>query len=548
MAATAEPDEGRQSRLRSTSVPTRPDVEPLTPLNDQIDDQLLALFFDRTPMGIAVFGTDMRLQRCNKTWVAFYEHYLGVTPDYTAPGRHIFELIPGNEESVQELFDHALAGEMIRQAAHRIDIPGLETYWDVVFAPLFSGGEVVGVVDIITDATDRVHSLQLLEARIETFSQIATGMSVDQPLAATLAEVVAAVRQTTAALACSIISWEEDTSRPAMAYADPVLGDGFATCLEEIWVRRGFESLEPVPEYDVTIRRDFGTQAPDDPALEPLLPFLHDRVWQDVSIIPLVVSGVQVGELVVYLAAGQELSDDERAYLRSLADQTAVAVRNSTMFRTAQQNATLVERHRLARDLHDSVSQALFSMTLHVRTAQRHLAASGLPDEHPVAVEVEQLQGLTQAALAEMRALIFELRPGALEEEGLAQALVKQAAALTAREQVPIRVEAPPERVALAAEVEEHLYRISLEALHNAIKHADATEIVVALRMADDDALEVVIVDDGRGFDPREAHPGHLGLGTMRDRAAAIGALLEVATEPGAGVRVRVSLRTIDPN
>ena len=527
-------------------MPTSPQAEPMAPVSDQIDAQLLDLFFDRTPMGIGVFGNDMRLQRCNKTWVGFYEHYLGVAPDYTAPGKHIFELIPGNEDSVQELFDHALAGEIVRQAAHRIDIPGGVTYWDVVFAPLFADGEVVGVVDVITDATDRVRSFQLLEARIETFSQIATGMSVDQPLAATLAEVVAAVRKTTAALACSIISWEEDTSRPATAYADPILGDGFAACLEEIWVRRGFEKLEPVPEYDVTIRRGFAAQALADPVLVPVHPFLPDRIWEDVSIIPLVVSGVQVGELVIYLAAGQDLTPDERAYLRSLADQAAVAVRNSTMFRTAEQNATLVERHRLARDLHDSVSQALFSMTLHVRTAQRHLAAAGLAPEHPVAVEVDQLRSLTQAGLAEMRALIFELRPGALEEEGLAQALVKQAAALTAREQVPIHVQAPPDRIAIPAPVEEHLYRIALEALHNAIKHAGATRIDVSLQTTEAGRLELVVLDDGRGFDPGVARPGHLGLGTMRDRAETVGAELDVTSAPGEGVRVSVGLRLPD--
>ncbi len=522
-------------------MPTEPVAEPLPPATDSLDAQLLALFFDRTPMGVAVFGPDMRLQRCNKTWVSFYEHYLGVPPEYTAPGRHIDELIPGNEESVHELFHHALAGQMVRQAAHRITIPGMETYWDVVFAPLFADGRVVGVVDIITDATDRVLSFQRLEARIATFSQVATGMSVDQPLATTLAEVVAAVRQTTAARACSVTCWEEDLSHPATAYADPILGDGFAAALEEIWLRRGFENLEPVPTYDVTVRRDFAAEALADPVLEPVHPFLQDPEWEDISIIPLVVSGVQVGELAIYLAAGQDLTSDEQSYLRALADQAAVAVRNSTMFRTAEQNAALVERNRLARDLHDSVSQALFSMTLHVRTAQRHLEAAEIPGEHPLAVEVDQLRGLSQAALAEMRALIFELRPGALEEEGLAQALVKQAAALTAREQVPIRVQAPTERIPIPADAEEHLYRLALEAMHNALKHAEATRIDVSLQSTDDGLL-LEIVDDGRGFDPSVSRPGHLGMGTMRDRAHAAGARLEIISSPGQGGQIRVLL------
>ncbi len=140
-----------------------------------------------------------------------------------------------------------------------------------------------------------------------------------------------------------------------------------------------------------------------------------------------------------------------------------------------------------------------------------------------------------------MRALIFELRPGALEEEGLAQALVKQATALTAREQVPIRVQAPAERIPIPADSEEHLYRLALEAMHNALKHAEATRIDVSLQ-ATDDGLLLEVVDDGRGFDPSVSRPGHLGMGTMRDRAHAAGAQLEVISSPGKGGRIRVLL------
>lgn len=531
------------SSLRSTSMPSEALVEPITPSNEATEAQLLDLFFDRMPMGVAVFGTDMRLQRCNKTWVAFYEHYLGVPPEYTAPGRHINDLIPGNEEAVQELFDHALAGEMIRQAARRIDIPGKETYWDVVFAPLFDEGQVVGVVDVITDATDRVFSFQLLEARIATFSQLAAGMSIDQPLATTLAEVVAAVRGTTSARASSVISWEEDPTQAATAYADPILGAGFAAALEEIWVNRGFERLEPVPAYEVTIRRNFVEEALADPILAPVHPFLSDPGWRDISIIPLVVSGVQLGELVVYLAADQDLTTDDRAYLRALADQAAVAVRNSTMFHAAEQNAALVERHRLARELHDSVSQALFSMTLHARAAERRLEPLG-PDADNARAEVARLRDLTAGALAEMRALIFELRPGALAEEGLAAALTKQAAAMAAREQIPITVTAPPARLRLSPDTEEHLYRIALEAMHNALKHARPAGIEVELTAVGEDSVRLTVTDDGTGFDPGLARPGHLGMGTMRERAQALGGQVTVESAPGRGTVVTVDAPT----
>ncbi len=527
----------RAAFLRSTSMPVVPVSDPMPPSDASLDAQLLELFFDRVPMGVAVFGADMRLQRCNKTWTRFYEHYLGVSSDYTTPGRHLNDLIPGNEESIQPLVDAVLAGQVVRQAAHRIAIPGTETYWDVVFAPLFADGRVVGVVDIVTDATDRVLSIEGLQARIATFSRLAAGMSVDQPLSATLSEVVNAVRRTTSALACSVVCWEENVQRPAVAYADEVLGEGFARALEQVWRLRGMRQVA-VSEYPVSVQRDFRADALADPTLGPLHPFLtEERPWRDVAIVPLTMSGVVLGELAVYLAGGHDLVDDERKYLAALSDQAAVAVRNSSLFRAAEQNATLVERHRLARDLHDSVSQALFSMTLHARTAQRRLDGSGLPADHPVATEVAQLHSLTQTALAEMRALIFELRPGALAEEGLAAALTKQAAALAAREQLTIDVHAPEERVALSPEVEEQTYRVVLEAVNNAVKHARATRLDVTLSTGLD-VLHVAVVDDGIGFDPATPHPGHLGMSTMRERAAAIGGELVVDSAHGEGTRV----------
>jgi signal transduction histidine kinase len=527
--------------LRSTSMPTQPLIDDVAPSSSPLDTQLLELFFDRVPMGVAVFDTDMRLQRCNKTWTAFYEHYLGVPAEYTAPGRHLNELIPGNEEAVQVLADTALSGRVIRQAAHRIAIPGTETYWDVVFAPLFGDGRVVGVVDIVTDATDRVLSFQRLEARIAMFSQVAAGMSVDQPLPTTLSQVVDAVHSTSDAVACSIVCWEEDWSRPATAYADDILGAGFAEALEEVWRIRGMRPVD-LGKYDGTIARGFRDTALADPSLSPLHPFLvQEAPWADMAQFPLVASGVVVGEVSVYLTAGHDLDDDDRGYLTALADQAAVAVRNSTLYRAAEQNAALEERHRLARELHDSVSQALFSMTLHARTAERHLEIAGLAADHPLAVEIEQLHGLTQAALAEMRALIFELRPGALEAEGLVAALEKQAAAVAAREQLAVHVHGPDGWIRLDPTVEEHLYRIALEALHNTVKHAGAERVNVHLEIGDT-VLELRVSDDGAGFDPRLDRPGHLGLRTMRERSDAVGATFGIDSAAGRGSTVTVTL------
>lgn len=199
------------------------------------------------------------------------------------------------------------------------------------------------------------------------------------------------------------------------------------------------------------------------------------------------------------------------------------------------------ERSRIARELHDSVSQALFSMTLHARAAQIALQRDASTADGPAADNVAQLRELTQGALAEMRALIFELRPDALRDEGLVSAVRKQSDALAARSGVQVTVTADLEHWTLDDLAEEELYRLVLEALNNVVKHASATRAEVRLGRCDG-ARVVEVCDDGIGFDATHARPGHLGLATMRERAARAGGHFELDTAPGAGTTVRVIL------
>ena len=149
--------------------------------------------------------------------------------------------------------------------------------------------------------------------------------------------------------------------------------------------------------------------------------------------------------LAVFLpASASGPTEAELAFYTALGDQAAVAVVNERLLAETGQTSALQERARLARELHDSVSQALFSMTLHARTAQLAMAKQELPEDGPLGQSIAQLRELSQGALAEMRALIFELRPDALPGEGLTAALSKQAAALSARTGLPIHVQALP--------------------------------------------------------------------------------------------------------
>jgi PAS domain S-box-containing protein len=256
-------------------------------------------------------------------------------------------------------------------------------------------------------------------------------------------------------------------------------------------------------------------------------------------VLPLVASAETIGVLCLASADAGSFSDQQRTLARGVADQLSVAISNARHYEATQQTAALEERHRIARDLHDSVSQSLFSLTLHTRTAELALARAGIDPEGDLGRPLRQVGELTRGALAEMRALIFELRPGALAEEGLGAALSKHAAAVTAREGLQIAIKIPEERPELTAEQEENLYRLAQEALHNTVKHASASHAWIELD-AGDEAIVLIVRDDGVGFDPAEPRPGHLGIQTMRERAARIGAELNVESTAGAGSTIRV--------
>jgi signal transduction histidine kinase len=196
------------------------------------------------------------------------------------------------------------------------------------------------------------------------------------------------------------------------------------------------------------------------------------------------------------------------------------------------------ERQRLARELHDSVTQALYGTTLYAEAATRQLATGQveLVSEH-----LRELRDTAQEALREMRLLIFELRPSILDSEGLTNALRARLEAVEERAGLEVELHLEEEMV-LPTAVEEGLYRIAQEALNNALKHACARRVCVSLDHREG-AIVLEIVDDGVGFDPSTAvEGGGLGLDGMIERAAQMGAELVLDSEPGAGTRVRVEI------
>jgi PAS domain S-box-containing protein len=194
------------------------------------------------------------------------------------------------------------------------------------------------------------------------------------------------------------------------------------------------------------------------------------------------------------------------------------------------------ERASLARELHDSVTQALFSMGLTLRTIEL------LFDRDPAAARAKfgELRELQNDALAEMRTLIFELRPRGLETDGLEQALRNHAAAVSGRTGLTVQVETALDG-RLPLDTEEALYRIGQEALHNVVKHANAQSAEIRL-VKNHDVIELSVEDDGAGFDPTLVSGTKLGLIAMRQRAERLGGAVEISSEPGAGTRVTVTM------
>jgi signal transduction histidine kinase len=253
---------------------------------------------------------------------------------------------------------------------------------------------------------------------------------------------------------------------------------------------------------------------------------------------PVRARGQVLGVLSVIGAPGRCFSEAEVSLLASIADEVGVAVENARLHEQAQALAVVRERERLARELHDSVTQSLYSLTLLAEAGQRLIGAG---DRERVEEYLGRLGEIAQQALKEMRLLVHQLRPLILKREGLVGALQERLDAVEKRAGIDARLLVEGVTT-LPASVEDELYRIAQEALNNALKHAAATLVKVTI-CADDRHVSLVVEDNGRGFDPQSAGTeGGMGLVSIRERAEKVGGSLEVLSMPGEGTTVRVSV------
>jgi PAS domain S-box-containing protein len=292
-----------------------------------------------------------------------------------------------------------------------------------------------------------------------------------------------------------------------------------------------FNRHQPIRIADVwsdTPQAQFLRSILDDGA-QVLLEGMQSWMW-----VPLAVRGRIIGGVGLAETTKDYFTAHHADLALSVANQAAITMINAELYGQAQELAVLEERQRLARNLHDAVNQSLFSAGLIAEVLPRLWDR----DQAEARRSLEDLRRLTRGAMAEMRSLLAELRPSTLTDSDLGDLLRQLGNALEGRTNLPVAVTVSGEFI-LPAEVQIAFYRVCQEALNNIAKHAKASKVEIDLKQ-DEATIELRIRDDGKGFDTEQIYSGHYGLGMMRERAEAAGALLTVMSQPGHGTELTI--------
>jgi len=396
---------------------------------------------------------------------------------------------------------------------------------------------------------ERTSEIEQRRRVAEGLRDILAVLNSDRPLDEVLDYIVAQAGRLLGARATVLHQIEREQQRLAIqaSYGLPDELEGIeAIPFDASWADEAILTRQPYSIPDLAeVEAKAGTVG--DPEAEPWLTITRQS-YRSFLAVPLIVEGEADHCLAFYYAEPRSFAGEDLGLAVALADQAALAVENARLYERAKELATVEERQRLARDLHDAVSQTLFSASLIAEVLPELWQTS--PDEGRELLG--KLQQLSRGALAEMRALLMELRPAALVEASMRDLLRQLGQAVSGREGIPVTVTVD-EACTLPADIQIALYRIAQEALNNVVKHARASRVEVSLDcvpLAPDlspsqaegsrEKARLCIRDDGCGFDLRSVSHERLGLGIMHERAASIGARIEIESEPGQGTQVEV--------
>lgn len=450
-----------------------------------------------------------------------------------ARGRYAFDLFePQIGEARRAKFDETVA---TKRPVHWQDRRATFVFDNTLYPILDDQGEVIRVAAFAADITERVQFEEALRRRVEelaALNTIARAVTQVTELADTLAQASEIVTDLFAARYTHVI-WSEDRR-----------GDSF------VWVghERGSGHTGPGP-LDLALSELPGVSQVLREARPQIMPevqslaltdvvhdFLVERNIQSILLAPLAIRRAAVGVLTIASDQPEQVfGADEVRLAEIIATDLAAAIEGAHQVQRAQAVAVSEERSRLARELHDSVTQILFSINLIALSLGRLWKRN--PDM--AARSTDELQRLTRGALAEMRTLLRELRPQTIAATELSILLKQLSDGLSARHDIPVNLDLG-QICELPPEVHVALYRIAQEALSNITKHAEASQVTVKLARGDA-AVQLTITDDGQGFDPDDVPARHMGLDIMRERADAMGAAITITSQPGAGTSIVVA-------
>jgi signal transduction histidine kinase len=280
----------------------------------------------------------------------------------------------------------------------------------------------------------------------------------------------------------------------------------------------------------------------DKPQWEPLREYHEKLDWDWFASVPLMIRGRAEGVLNAFFAAGRVVGQPEVDFLVSLAEQAAVALDYAALLRYERDVARREERQRLARDLHDSIVQQVFSIGLQAKSMDVLGGGTApVPAENVRRIATE-VGTLSRTVLADLRAMVHELRPSATAELGLDEAIRALVRSTSNRTGLGFSMIVGNSLARVPAELAEDVYRIVAEAIHNVVKHADAHRVTIRCSLRNRN-LTVAIADDGRGLDGSAVEPADgYGLTTMRERAEKWGGSVQIRQHADAGTKVRAVL------
>lgn len=476
---------------------------------------------------IIVFNQDLDLRY---TWVYNLQGYT----DQSIVGKTDADLYSADDAArLTVLKRRVMAAGLLTREEVSVSIGDQVTYYDMTLDPLFDAeGAVIGITCAATDITDRKQLYEQMQRRLaesESVQKIARGLLQKIGLDEVLKIVCVEAMRLTGAAGSAVLLLEEDgwlrvthnEGTPEFPFSRLPVHESFAG--------RAFQTGSHVWV-------DLRDTKPEDVA-EKLQGYPWIEGVTSLFVVPLRVDTKLIGVINILDKPGELTQEDERV-IDLFADQAAIIIEHVRLQAQSEQLAVLEERQRLARELHDSVTQALYSVTLYADAARMAFAAKKWD---ALETNLQEVRNMAREAMYDMRLLVFELRPFMLETEGLVSVLRTRLAAVEDRAGLKTEVIVEGER-RLPIVIEEELYRIAQEGLNNVVKHAAAKHVRIHLHY-DETRVSLQMIDDGLGFDTKAAdQSGGFGLQGIKERVQRLGGILKIESAPGKGTHLKVQV------